>query len=97
MTNLELAKKIIELIGGNSNVIKVANCMTRLRVTLKDETLVKVNDLKNTDGVLGLVENGTYLQIVLGPGKAKKVADICIEELGIPKDGLKTGEWKENC
>ena len=96
MTNLELAKKIIELIGDNSNVIKVANCMTRLRVTLKDETLVKVNDLKNIDGVLGLVENGTYLQIVLGPGKAKKVADICIEELGLPKDGLTTGEWKEN-
>ncbi|MDY2632534.1 MAG: PTS transporter subunit EIIB, partial [Clostridium sp.] len=39
MTNLELAKKIVELIGGKENVIKVANCMTRLRVNVKDENL----------------------------------------------------------
>ena len=40
MTNLELAKKIVELIGGKENVIKVANCMTRLRVNVKDENLI---------------------------------------------------------
>lgn len=96
MTNLELAKKIVELVGGKDNVIKAINCMTRLRVTLKDESLVKSDELKNTEGVLGIVANGDYLQIVLGPGKARKVTDICVEELGIPKDGVVTEDWKKN-
>ena len=96
MTNLELAQKIVELIGGKDNVLKVANCMTRLRVTLKDESKVNSEELKKTVGVLGIVQEGNYIQIVLGPGKAKKVADICIEELKLPKETLVAGDWKEN-
>lgn len=96
MTNLELAQKIVELIGGKDNVLKVANCMTRLRVTLKDESKVNSEELKKTVGILGIVQDGSYIQIVLGPGKAKKVADICIEELKLPKDTLVAGDWKEN-
>lgn len=96
MTNLELAKKIVELVGGKDNVVKAVNCMTRLRVTLKDESLVKSDELKNTEGVLGIVSNGDYLQIVLGPGKARKVTDICVEELGISKDEVVTEDWKKN-
>lgn len=96
MTNLELAQKIVELIGGKDNILKVANCMTRLRVTLKDESKVNSEELKKTVGILGIVQDGSYIQIVLGPGKAKKVADICIEELNLPKDTLVAGDWKEN-
>ena len=96
MTNLEVAKNIVELIGGKNNVVKAANCMTRLRVTVKDASLVKSNELKKAEGVLGLVENGDYIQIVLGPGKAKKITDICIDELGLPRDGAVTEDWKEN-
>ena len=96
MTNLELAQKIVELIGGKDNILKVANCMTRLRVTLKDESKVNSGELKKTVGILGIVQDGSYIQIVLGPGKAKKVADICIEELKLPKDTLVAGDWKEN-
>lgn len=96
MTNLELAQKIVELIGGKDNILKVANCMTRLRVTLKDESKVNSEELKKTVGILGIVQDGSYIQIVLGPGKAKKVADICIEELKLPKDTLVASDWKEN-
>lgn len=96
MTNLELAQKIVELIGGKDNILKVTNCMTRLRVTLKDESKVNSEELKKTVGILGIVQDGSYIQIVLGPGKAKKVADICIEELKLPKDTLVAGDWKEN-
>ena len=96
MTNLELAQKIVELIGGKDNILKVANCMTRLRVTLKDESKVNSEELKKTVGILGIVQDGSYIQIVLGPGKAKKVADICIEELKLPKDTVVAGDWKEN-
>lgn len=96
MTNLELAKIIVDLVGGKENVIKAANCMTRLRLTLKDVSVVKIQNLKNTDGVLGVVENGNYLQVVLGPGKAKKITDICTGELGLPSDGVVTEDWKGN-
>lgn len=96
MSNLELAKIIVDLVGGKENVIKAANCMTRLRLTLKDASVVKIDNLKNTDGVLGVVANGNYLQVVLGPGKAKKVTDICTGELGLPSDGVVTEDWKGN-
>ena len=96
MTNLELAKIIVNLVGGKDNVVKAANCMTRLRLTIKDISLVKMDELKNTDGVLGVVEANNYLQVVLGPGKAKKVTDICVDELGLPKDGVVTEDWKDN-
>lgn len=96
MTNLELAKVIVDLVGGKGNVIKAANCMTRLRLTIKDIELVKMKELKNTEGVLGVVEANNYLQVVLGPGKAKKVTDICISELGLPRDGVVTEDWQDN-
>lgn len=96
MGNLELAKIIVDLVGGKDNVIKAANCMTRLRLTVKNASEVKIEDLKNTNGVLGVIQNGNYIQIVLGPGKAKKVTDICIDEFGFPRDGVVTENWKEN-
>ncbi|VYU35645.1 PTS glucose transporter subunit IIB [Clostridium tertium] len=96
MTNLELAKMIVNLVGGKENVVKATNCMTRLRITIKDVNAVKMNELKNTDGVLGVVEANNYLQVVLGPGKAKKVTDICIDELGLPRDGVVTDNWEDN-
>lgn len=96
MGNLELAKIIVNLVGGKDNVIKAANCMTRLRLTVKNASEIKIEDLKNTNGVLGVIQNGNYIQIVLGPGKAKKVTDICIDEFGFPRDGVVTKNWKEN-
>ena len=96
MTNLELAKQLVILIGGKENVTKTANCMTRLRVSVKDTTKVNEEEIKNTEGVLGLVVNNDGYQIVLGPGKVKKVTDICIEELGLPKGGQVSEDWKEN-
>lgn len=96
MTNLELAKSLVDLMGGKSNVANAANCMTRLRVQVKDKSLVKEEEIKKTEGVLGLVTDGTSVQIVLGPGKAKKVTDICVDELGLPRVQEGTADWKEN-
>ena len=76
MTNLEIAKQIVDLLGGKENVSKTAHCMTRLRVSVKDVKRVDQKGLKNLDGVLGLVQEGEAIQIVLGPGKVKKVTDL---------------------
>ena len=32
MTNQELSSKILELVGGRSNVVSATNCMTRVRI-----------------------------------------------------------------
>lgn len=74
MTNSELAKSILEKLNGSDNISSFANCMTRLRVKVKNLDAVDIKGLKKVEGVLGVVEDET-LQIVIGPGKVKKVAD----------------------
>ena len=95
MTNQELSRKILELVGGQSNVVSAANCMTRLRIQLKDNSKAKIAQLKATDGVLGVVEDAT-LQVILGPGKAKKVCDLFVVDAGV-QNGMSTdNDWQSN-
>lgn len=69
-----IAREIYERIGGPGNVQELVNCMTRVRITIKNPELVKDDQVKQIDGVLGTVYEGTY-QIILGPGLAAKVAN----------------------
>lgn len=62
----ELGMKILELVGGKENVIKIAHCATRLRFNLKDESKAQTETLKNTAGVLGVVMNGGQYQVIIG-------------------------------
>ncbi|MBD1573776.1 PTS N-acetylmuramic acid transporter subunit IIBC [Vibrio sp. S17_S38] len=78
---------IIELVGGKSNIALAGNCMTRLRLTLKNNNLVQVDDLKRVGGVMGLVESDEQLQIVLGPGKAQTAAEMMNISLSQESDG----------
>ena len=75
MTNKEIALEIYKVIGPDQNVLHVENCMTRLRVQLKTNNFSK-SDLQKVVGVMGIMETGPELQIVLGPGKA---AQVCTE------------------
>ena len=74
MTVQALSAKILELVGGRENVLSAVNCMTRLRVTLKDPAAADIDGLLNVEGILQVIESDT-LHIVLGPGKAQKVTD----------------------
>lgn len=95
-TNKELASKILELVGGKENIIAVTNCMTRLRIRIKNYDKVQLDELKNTEGVMGVVEADT-LQIVVGPGKAKKLADIFVTEFGLSQDSAPCDDdWRAN-
>lgn len=73
MTNNELAKLLIDDFGGGENIIEVINCMTRVRVRVKDQGKVNFDVIRSREGVMGLVE-GDQIQVVLGPGKSEKVA-----------------------
>ncbi|MER5885105.1 PTS transporter subunit EIIC [Streptomyces sp. NPDC001941] len=66
------AAALLPLVGGAGNVTSVAHCMTRLRLGLRDRSLVRDEELKALPAVLGVVEDDTY-QIVLGPGTVARV------------------------
>jgi PTS system beta-glucosides-specific IIC component len=62
-----LAATILEKVGGKENVSLVVHCATRLRFTLKDDSIAKTDELKKTKGVMSVVNGGGQYQIVIGP------------------------------
>ncbi|GAA3070629.1 PTS transporter subunit EIIC [Streptomyces roseofulvus] len=70
--NRAVAAAILPLVGGAGNITSVAHCMTRLRLGLRDRSLVQDEALKALPSVMGVVEDDTY-QIVLGPGTVARV------------------------
>lgn len=95
MTNQELSLKILELVGGKENVTAATNCMTRLRVNLKDYTKADIAGLKATEGVLEVIEMDN-LHVVLGPGKAKKVTDLFKADAGVGEAMSTEASWQDN-
>lgn len=68
----ELAKQIVEHVGGSENVISLTHCITRLRFKLRDEKKADDEYLKNLDGVVTVMKSGGQYQVVIG----NKVADV---------------------
>lgn len=62
----EMAKRIIEAIGGSGNVITATHCMTRLRFNLKDMSIPNDEAIKKITGVLGVVRSAGQYQIIIG-------------------------------
>lgn len=73
MTNLEIAKNLVELVGGKDNIKSVANCMTRCRMELFDYSKADIEAIKKSEGALGVVNADGQLQVIYGPGKVNKV------------------------
>ena len=101
MSEKESVDRIIACLGGAQNIVTVTNCMTRLRVVTKEEAPVDENGLRETADVLGLVhDRACSYEIVVGPGKSRKFADLCHETgLSSAADESRTdigGNWKEN-
>ncbi|WP_318505183.1 PTS N-acetylmuramic acid transporter subunit IIBC [Photobacterium leiognathi] len=91
-----MMQEILTAIGGNENVIKCGNCMTRLRLTLKDDSLADRDSIKRIAGVMGLVESDDQFQIVLGPGKAQTAAEMMNSMLENEQDGEETTPKKHS-
>ncbi|WP_066890294.1 PTS transporter subunit EIIB [Clostridium nigeriense] len=73
MNNAEIARNLVELVGGKENILSVANCMTRCRLELKDYSKVDMERIKKSEGALGVVKAEGQLQVIYGPGKVNKV------------------------
>jgi maltose PTS system EIICB or EIICBA component len=72
---------IIEAFGGQDNISEVDACMTRLRVTVKDETQVAEDKKWTSLGARGVIRKGTGIQVVYGPQADVLKSDI-IDVLG---------------
>ncbi|MBE5980460.1 MAG: PTS sugar transporter [Paenibacillaceae bacterium] len=80
MEKQEVAAKIIEYVGGKDNIINAWHCMTRLRFDLKNKELIKQEEIKNLEGVMGIQFAKDQLQIVIGTS-VHKYYEILMEML----------------
>lgn len=71
---LSLAQQILSGLGGVENIQSFENCMTRLRVVVRDSSQVDRAALNRIKGVLRVVGPESQPQIVLGPGVAENVS-----------------------
>lgn len=81
-----LGASIYADLGGADNVAKLIHCMTRLRISVKDEARVDFAALKQIREVIGVVQ-ADPLQVVLGPGVVDKVARAMLREAQAQPDG----------
>ena len=94
MNSDELGKKLFEVLGGRENIIHAYNCMTRLRVQLRQKDEALLTAIKKVPGVMGIHDAEEELHIILGPGTATQVTTVVNELLGkSPKP--KIGDGKE--
>ncbi|WP_407929203.1 PTS transporter subunit EIIC [Agrilactobacillus fermenti] len=77
----ELAKEIIQNVGGQQNVDSLIHCITRLRFYLKDEDKANTAVLKNTPGVIDVRKAQGQYQVVIG-NAVTDVYDAVIQQLG---------------
>ena len=63
---VKTSKDIIEAVGGAENIDSATNCMTRLRLILKDESKANDETVKAIKGVKGVMKQGGQYQIIIG-------------------------------
>ena len=84
--NHQIAADVLPLVGGAENVTIATNCMTRLRLTLKDNSKVDLEGLKKVKGVLGAQFSGSQLQVIIGQNVPKVLAEF------VAISGVKQGD-----
>lgn len=72
----QLARDIVKNVGGRENVAGLVHCITRLRFTLKDESLAKDDVLKAMNGVVTVMKSGGQYQVVIGNHVAQVYEEV---------------------
>ena len=100
MDNKQIAKEVIEALGGRENVNSVAHCATRLRVMVKDENKINKEKAENIEKVQGAFFNSGQYQMIFGTGTVNKIYDEVVAQ-GLPTaskdeqkaEAAKQGNW----
>ena len=73
----QLAKDIVQNVGGKENIRSLTHCITRLRFQLADEAKANDEVLKKMDGVVTVMKSGGQYQVVIGNHVPEVYADVC--------------------
>ena len=76
---------LIQALGGKENLAQATHCATRLRVTTRDKSKIDEAALKAIPGVLGVVNNGTQTQIIIG-AEVNNVYKDFIAQAGVDEE-----------
>lgn len=97
--NTQIAADVLEAVGGKDNVTNLINCITRLRFSLKDESIPNIDEIKNIKGVMGAQWSGGQFQVIIGQNVTKVFEEVT--KLGVSGGGainvdegdVSTFEW----
>jgi len=62
----ETAENIVKHFGGKENIGYLNHCATRLRINPVDKDKVDFKSIEKTSGVLGVEDNGSEVQVIIG-------------------------------
>ena len=94
MSNKELAQRILDGVGGVSNITSITHCVTRLRFVLKDASRANTAAIEELDGVLSVQQQAGQYQVIVGAkvnALFREVLDIApmlesdVEGMGAPE------------
>ena len=75
--NKAIAEAVLTAVGGKENVTFAAHCITRLRFNLKDNSIVKDEEVKAINGVIGVNRAGSQYQVIIGPNVDQVYKELC--------------------
>lgn len=75
-TKRQIAEDIVKAAGGLHNISDIDNCTTRVRIRLKDESGITLDDFKKIPDILGAVVTAGQYQIVVGAGTNAEICEI---------------------
>lgn len=78
MKEQEVAKQILEHIGGKENIKSIEHCATRLRIIVNDKSKIDEKAIENIEGVKGQFFAAAQYQIILGTGFVNKVYGVIV-------------------
>ncbi|ATP29618.1 PTS trehalose transporter subunit IIBC [Chromobacterium violaceum] len=95
-----IAAQILQNIGGAGNIRQAAHCLTRLRISLHDESKVNGDALRQVALVKGHFINAGVFQIVIGSGDVDRVYAEMVKQGGVARatiaDVKASGDAKQN-
>ena len=73
---LDITKQIVQLVGGQENILASTHCATRLRIVLKDYDKADRAKIEQVDLVKGQFIAGNQLQIIFGAGLVNDIYEV---------------------
>ncbi|WP_353892847.1 PTS transporter subunit EIIC [Proteinivorax hydrogeniformans] len=89
MKHQQTIKELLAVVGGKDNIKNFENCATRLRIILKDDSVVDKEKAENVNGAKGYFFNTGQHQFIFGTGKVNEVYSELSQELELESKDFK--------